>query len=67
MRKIIHVKNRVLALEVLKKSEIAFPCSVGSNICFASHRAWERENLVFQHLCSRKANFLACLKIINTI
>ena len=46
----------VFTAEVLKKLEFAFPPSMGSNIFFDSHVAWERKFQLFQHLCSENAS-----------
>ena len=57
-----NVKNRALALEVLQKPEIAFPRSVGSIICFASHAAWRFDFSLFQPLSAKTLGFRSLSK-----
>ena len=44
------VKNRILAGEVLQKSQIAFPRCMAIKQKNASHAIWERQKLFLRHL-----------------
>ena len=52
-----HLRNGILAAEVLQNPEMALSCCMGSQKKYASHAAWECQFRFLQHLCSENAIF----------